>query len=260
MLNVQSTRGGWVKLPSPLLPHNLLSLGIFSLYSISRQFHTKTSTSNRIGPHNLDVISVLVGCLLGDAYAIKSKSKIVGTSFRFKQSGRHKDYLFFLYDFFYTRGYCTNSGPREYKTILISAANVKKTYYGYEFDLFTFSSLNWLYNLFYLNGQKRISPEIINYLTPMSLAFLIMDDGGWVSGSKSVRISTNNFTLQEVELLRDIFKTKFDLDCTIQLLSKAGGNTPKDKYSIYIKVSSLPKLRELVLPYMIPSMKYKLGL
>jgi hypothetical protein len=25
---------------------------------------------------------------------------------------------------------------------------------------------------------------------------------------------------QEVELLRDIFKTKFDLDCTIQLLSK----------------------------------------
>jgi hypothetical protein len=29
----------------------------------------------------------------------------------------------------------------------------------------------------------------------MSLVFLIMDDGGWVSGSKSVRISTNNFTL-----------------------------------------------------------------
>lgn len=52
----------------------------------------------------------------------------------------------------------------------------------------------------------------------MSLAYLIMDDGGWVSGSKSVRIATNNFTLQEVQLLRDIFKTNFDLDCTIQLL------------------------------------------
>ena len=35
----------------------------------------------------------------------------------------------------------------------------------------------------------------------MSIAFLIMDDGGWVSGSKSVRIATNNFTLQEVDLL-----------------------------------------------------------
>jgi hypothetical protein len=53
-----------------------------------------------------------------------------------------------------------------------------------------------------------------------------------------------------------MFKTKFDLDCTIQLLSKKG-NTPKDKYLIYIKVASL---KELVLPYMIPSMKYKLGL
>ena len=104
----------------------------------------------------------------------------------------------------------------------------------------------------------------MNYLTPMSIAFLLMDDGGWVSGSKSVRISTNNFTLQEVELLRDTFKVKFnlDLDNTIQLLTKKGFvlDLPKDKYSLYIKVSSLPRLRELVLPYMHSSMLYKLGL
>jgi len=229
----------------------------------SRQIHTITRTSNRIGPHNLDVISVLVGCLLGDAYALKNKKDIPGTKFRFKQSGRHKAYLFFLYEFFYNRGYCTNSGPREYKTILIKAANKKpKTYYGYEFDIFTFSSLNWLYDLFFLNGIKMISSEIMNYLTPMSIAFLLMDDGGWVSGSKSVRISTNKFTLKEVELLRDTFKAKFNLDCTIQLLTKKGLvlDLPKDKYSLYIKVSSLPRLRELVLPYMHSSMLYKLGL
>lgn len=216
-------------------------------------------TSQRIGPHNSDVISVLVGCLLGDAYA--NQTRINGTSFRFRQSARHRDYLFFIYKFFFERGYCTNSGPREYKVILVNAKNnSSKTYYGNEFDLFTFSSLNWLYELFYENKIKVIKPELINYLTPMSLAFFIMDDGGWVSGSKSVRISTNNFTLQEVELLRDMFKTKFDLDCTIQHLSKKGGNTPKDKYSLYIKVASLPRLRELVVPYMHTSMLYKLGL
>lgn len=75
-------------------------------------------------------------------YASKSKAVIPGTTFRFKQSGRHKDYLFFLYDFFFTRGYCTDAGPREYRTTLINTLNVKKIYYGYEFDLFTFSSLN----------------------------------------------------------------------------------------------------------------------
>ena len=206
------------------------------------------------------MISVLVGCLLGDCYAAKSKALVPGTSFRFAQSIRHKDYLFYLYEFFYSRGYCTKAGPREYRRTLINASNVSKTYYGYEFDVFTFSSLNWLYDMFYSEGRKIISPELINYLTPMALAFLIMDDGGWVSGSKSVRISTNNFTKEEVQLLSQMFKTKFDLDCTVQLLSKGEGNTPKDKYSIYIKVASLPKLKELVLPYMIPSMRYKLGL
>jgi hypothetical protein len=246
--------------------HPILSLGMIFLCPTSRQFQTITITSKRIGPHNLDVISVLVGCLLGDAYAVKNKNnkELPGTKFRFKQSGRHKDYLFFLYEFFYNRGYCTNTGPREYKTILIKAANKKPTtYYGYEFHIFTFSSLNWLYDLFYLNGIKMISSEIMNYLTPMSIAFLLMDGGGWLSGSNSVRISTNKFTLQEVELLRDTFKVKFNLDCTIQLLTKkgaAGSGTPKDKYSLYIKVSSVPRLRELVLPYMHSSMLYKLGL
>ena len=49
----------------------------------------------------------------------------------------------------------------------------------------------------------------------MSIAFLLMDDGCRVATSKSVRIATNNFTIQEVVLLRDI--SKFNLDCTVTL-------------------------------------------
>jgi hypothetical protein len=44
-----------------------------------------------------------------------------------------------------------------------------------------------------------------------------------MSGSKSVRISTNNFTLEEVELLANMIKVNFGLDCTIQKLSQAKG-------------------------------------
>ena len=47
---------------------------------------------------------------------------------------------------------------------------------------------------------------------------------------------------QEVEILRDIFKTYFD--CTIQLLSKCKGNTPKDKYSLYLLPLILPCLMQ----------------
>lgn len=109
----------------------------------SRQFHTKIHTKNRIGPHNSDVVSVLVGSLLGDGYAYQTKALNKGTAFRYKQSVVHKEYLFLLYEFFYSRGYCMGTGPREYKTILIQkSTGVNKTYYGYEFDLFTFSSFN----------------------------------------------------------------------------------------------------------------------
>jgi hypothetical protein len=34
----------------------------------TRSFHTKVKAYRRIGPHNEDVISLLVGSLLGDAY------------------------------------------------------------------------------------------------------------------------------------------------------------------------------------------------
>jgi len=87
-----------------------------------------------------------------------------------------------------------------------------------------------------------------------------MDDGGWVATSKSLRIAANNYTLEEVKLLVHMLETKFDLSCTIQKLSKKGGNGPSDKYNIYFRVASVPRLRELVKPYIIPSMMYKLGL
>jgi crotonobetainyl-CoA:carnitine CoA-transferase CaiB-like acyl-CoA transferase len=60
--------------------------------SFNKTFHTKVRASNRIGPHNEEVISVLIGSLLGDCYA--SARTIEGTRFSYRQSQVHKDYLF----------------------------------------------------------------------------------------------------------------------------------------------------------------------
>jgi hypothetical protein len=40
-------------------------------------FHTRVTAQKRIGPHNLDVISVLVGSLLGDCYASKRSPGVI---------------------------------------------------------------------------------------------------------------------------------------------------------------------------------------
>lgn len=214
-----------------------------------RTFHSRIRAASRIGPHNEDIISIIVGSLLGDSYG--NRRSIEGTRICYRQSIIHKDYLFWLYSFFYTNGYCSNLEPRMY-TRKLKHKGREVVYYGYEFNTFTFRSFNWIHDMFYRKGKKVIKPIIENYMTPLCLAIWISDDGCWVK--PGVRIAANCFTYSEVELLVKILKNKFNLDCTIQLLK------PSQNYSIYIKGSSIPNLRQIVLPHMHPSMKYKLGL
>ena len=77
-----------------------------------------------------------------------------------------------------------------------------------------------------------------------------MDDGTWKK--PGVRIATNCFTKKEVELLKLVLEIKFNLKSTL--------HKNNDKYQMYIKQESLNILKELILPYMVPSMLYKLGL
>jgi hypothetical protein len=72
--------------------NNIQSLPTKIKNTKNSMFHTRVRAANRIGPHPLDVISVLVGTLLGDCYA--SKRAVEGTRLVYKQSIVHKDYLF----------------------------------------------------------------------------------------------------------------------------------------------------------------------
>ena len=226
-----------------------LGLVIPNISKINKKnFHTKVKASKRIGPHNEDIISVIVGSLLGDCYG--NRRSVEGTRFCYRQSIVHKEYLFWLYNFFYTRGYCSNLEPRKYSRILKSHNN--KEYFGYEFNTYTFRSFNWVYDMFYKKGKKIISPKLEYYLTPLALAIWIMDDGGWVN--PGVRISTYNFSLAETEYMINLLKNLYNLDCTLQIL-KIGTQS-----SIYIKKESVSILIDIVLPYMHNSMYYKLGI
>ena len=217
------------------------------LGNFTRSFHTKVRASRRIGPHNKDVLSVIVGSLLGDCYG--NRRSVEGTRFVFKQSIIHKEYLFWLYDFFYSRGYTSNLEPRKYTRFI---KNRSKEYYGYEFNTYTFRSFNWIYDMFYKKGKKKINKKIENYLTPLALAVWIMDDGGWAN--PGVRISTYKFKLEEIKFLVSLLKKLYDLDCTVQRLENGV------QFAIYIKKNSVPKLIDIVLPYMHDSMHYKLGI
>jgi len=100
-----------------------------------RMFHTRCRAINRIGPHNIDIISIIYGLLLGDGYASNRTGE--GVRIAIKQSEVHKEYLVFLYNFFYDRGYCTNIEPRKYTRPI---KGMDRFYLGYEFNTYTFRS------------------------------------------------------------------------------------------------------------------------
>jgi ubiquinol-cytochrome c reductase cytochrome b subunit len=159
-----------------------------------------------------------------------------------------------LYKFFNDRGYCSNLSPRMYERKLTNNGNSTlqiKVYNGYEFNTFTFRSFNWIHKLLYKKGKKYIKRDLAKYITPLALAIWIMNDGDWAK--PGVRLSTNAFKLEDVQFLASILTNKWGLKCTIQKLSKS------NQYYIYVLGESLPILRKLLLPYIVTSMKYKLG-
>ena len=57
-----------------------------------RYFHiNKIRAINRIGPHNLDILSVIIGSVLGDAYLSNRSGE--GVRICYRQSIIHKEYL-----------------------------------------------------------------------------------------------------------------------------------------------------------------------
>jgi hypothetical protein len=78
-----------------------------------------------------------------------------------------------------------------------------------------------------------------------------MDDGS--SLGKGARIATNCFTLEEVNFLCNILKSKYNIIATP---NKSG----KDKgFILYIHINSMKIFTKIVKPYLLPSLYYKLG-
>ena len=203
-------------------------------------------SDKRIGPHNKNILSILFGSLLGDGHA-ERRIKGNGTRITFYQEGSHVSYLLWLHNLLANLNYCSPNIPR-IQTRLGSKGIVRKYI---RFNTWTYSSLNWVHDLWYINNVKIVPSTIFEFFTPLSLAIWIMDDGGKVGSG--LKIATNSFSYSEclflVKILFDIFKIKSSIQST---------GIP-NQYHIYIWKESIPLLREIVLPYLHSSMKYKLN-
>ena len=212
---------------------------------------SRVNPLKRIGPHNYDILSILIGSLLGDGSMEKSTN---GSRFVFYQAKVNGEYLLWLHQIISNLGYADKNIPKIYSrkgSLLVGGLDDIRYYF--RFRTFTFSSFDWIFDAFYPNKTRKVIPKFIElYLTPLALAVWMMDDGTSFK-NKGFKFSTNSFTLKEVKHLALILKTKYNLDTTIH---KSGLN---NQYNIYVPKASFIILREIVKPYFHPTMLYKLN-
>ena len=206
--------------------------------------YPKLKSQYRIGPHNYDILCLLMGSLLGDAYAEQHGN---GTRICFQQEHSNIQYLMWFHSCLSKFGYCSETTPK----ITTRLGKGGKLRHISRFKTYTFTSFNWIQGAFYLKNKKIVPSNIEEYLSPLALSVWIMDDGGKVSSG--LKISTNNFSFNEVNFLADILRKKYNLKTSI---IKTGA---LNQYNLYISKTSMKDLVEIIKPYFHSSMYYKLN-
>jgi len=219
----------------------------------------RTKAILRVGPHNIDVLSVLICGILGDWWGDKLSNES-GFSIRFniEQSVSNSAYIHHLTNLFFNWGYSSYLIPK-----LVKKYDIKEdkgsnldfpSRFNYRLTLYTFSSLMWIYNSFYtnINGKivKRIPEWIEEYITPIGLAHWIMQDGSR-QNKQGIYISTHSFTYEECVYLSKLLNRKYKLKSTV---IKSGH---LNQWRISIWKESMIILVSIVKPYIIEEMKYK---
>lgn len=83
------------------------------------------------------------------------------------------------------------------------------------------------------------------------MAHLIMGDGYAIPSG--LIICTDSYTVSDIVRLINVLIIKYRLECTLRY------HTPTQP-RLYIREGSMPILRDLVRPYLVKSMLYKIGL
>lgn len=132
---------------------------------------------------------VLVGLILGDLF-IQRRKPTHNSYLMFKQSAHNKEYMFHLYEIF--KEFCLMKP----KVISFNDKRNDQTYSSVVFNTRSLSCFNSYRELFYPIGIKDIPENIGNLLTPISLAYWIMDDG--TKERKGFIICTDSFSKDKV--------------------------------------------------------------
>lgn len=187
---------------------------------------------------------ILIGLILGDGCLEMNGHN---ARLRVEHNLKQKEYLFWLYSQF------KNIVSKEPRIVASKHKKTGKIYQKWHISTLSKECFNEYYETFYRLKRKIIPQNIAEMLiSPLSLAVWFMDDGYKRNDCNALRISTDAFNLEEQQRLAECLKINFSLDCKIHKKASA--------WNIYIPQKDAGKFCDLINPYCIPSMKYKIKL
>lgn len=184
--------------------------------------------------------------MLGDAHIVQ-RSTTGNSRLVYAKPSKHKEYFEYVFSIFNI--FCAKDYIPQNRTI-----RDKRTGSVYNATSFTTMQLpcfNEFRHLFYLSNTKIVPINIYELLTPRGIAFWIMDDGS--KQGSGLHISVYAFNSESVYRLMFTLQDKFNFKCSIHY-------NRDQKPRIYIFKESMPDLINLVKPFFIEKMLYKLGL
>lgn len=182
--------------------------------------------------------------LLGDGHLERSPCT-ERARLKVEQREGAREYVEWLYDTF--RDWIR--APLQKKSTFLAVTG--KSYAKYYFNTYMHEEFLPYRELFYTGRRKIIPKNIGDLLTPVGFAVWFMDDGSIKSHQSRGRIlNTHAFSQNEIEFLCTLLEKKF--------LLKASPRLQRDGIQIYISGTSADVLQELLLPHVVPMMRYKL--
>lgn len=185
----------------------------------------------------LETQSVIVGLLLGDAYLYRN-----GT-LQIEHCLNHAEYTFWKYE------RLKSIAGKQPTMVERYDLRTQKTYRSMRF--YTKAVLKDFRISFYSGRKKIIPSKIGELLDPLALAVWFMDDGG--RGARTPRglvFSTSCFSVEEQILLQSVLAEKFGVKTSVHKVGKG--------FQLYIRAESFDRFSELVSPFLITQMRYKL--
>lgn len=114
--------------------------------------------------------------------------------------------------------------------------------------------------IFYKEDKIFPNKFILDNLTPQGLAYWYMDDGTFSKKNHTSKLHTEGFSFSDNKLIVDFFRIRFSIDTRICTIKRFHDNRAYNQYNIYFPRKSTVALISLVEPYIIPTMRYKIGL